>query len=128
MLTDCCLANAPSSHGFTIRQWGQVPKNTGFPCSQSLAAGYFLLTPVILIHVNEGPVNHSARRELSTEKSIEDLPEDLLKAAFLELVLSQDSGVEVRESRELISKKYHFTASQVIELEGLGIAEMWPPL
>ena len=56
------------------------------------------------------------------------LNEDLGRTLFFALVLAQDRGLSVRDSREAVAAGWRVTVDQVREVERAGINYQWAPL
>jgi hypothetical protein len=50
------------------------------------------------------------------------------REAFRVLVLSQDMGTSVEDSRQMMAETFGLDEAQVLEIEKEGIAAGWPPL
>jgi hypothetical protein len=50
------------------------------------------------------------------------------KEIFMKVVLLQDEGLSVEDSRMCIGKQYGIGLDDVREIEQEGIAKKWPPL
>jgi hypothetical protein len=47
---------------------------------------------------------------------------------FRELVATQDMGMPVRRSYEVITEKFEITEAQLRQIEDEGLEKEWPPL
>lgn len=56
------------------------------------------------------------------------LPVNRRREIFRALVESQDRGVPVAESKELVADAFDVTEDQVQEIEDEGLEKQWPPL
>lgn len=54
--------------------------------------------------------------------------EHVRRAAFAELVASQDKGYSVERSRAFVCRKYTLSEEEIKGLEREGIERQWPPL
>jgi hypothetical protein len=59
---------------------------------------------------------------------VTDLPEEQRKQVFLTLVVAQDQGLAVANSRRLIAEQFSLTENQVRLIEREGLENEWPPL
>ena len=50
------------------------------------------------------------------------------KEIFATLVATQDSGLSVRKSYELVMAKFSISDEQLLEIENEGLKKVWPPL
>jgi hypothetical protein len=58
----------------------------------------------------------------------DDLPEALRRTIFADLVQTQDEGVAVRDSRDMVGRKHGLSADEVCRVEREGLDHQWPPL
>jgi hypothetical protein len=49
------------------------------------------------------------------------------RALFVALVAAQDEGLPVRDSRELIARRFEVDVEVVREVEDEGLNKRWPP-
>jgi hypothetical protein len=56
------------------------------------------------------------------------LSEKQRRAAFHVLVLGQDMGMSVEDSRQMVADRFGLDEAQVLEVEKEGTAAGWPPL
>ena len=63
-----------------------------------------------------------------SRQQLDNLPVDQRQAIFLALVESQDSGLNVANSRAEIAKRFSVSENQVKEIEREGLSNQWPPL
>ena len=61
------------------------------------------------------------------QPTAEDLPEPH-REIFRVLVMAQDYGMSVAESRQMVRDHFGLTESQVILIEQEGVEADWPPL
>jgi len=47
---------------------------------------------------------------------------------FRDLVATQDMGIPVRQSYQVISERFEITESQLRQIEEEGLEKEWPPL
>jgi len=50
------------------------------------------------------------------------------KEIFNELVKSQDEGLNVRKSYQLLTERFTITEAQLRQIEDEGLDKQWPPL
>ena len=65
---------------------------------------------------------------MTTDDPIAAEREKTRRAAFLDLVATQDAGHTVQSSREHIARRFGLRVDQVREIERAGIENQWPPL
>ena len=58
----------------------------------------------------------------------EEIPEAVKKEIFEALVVVQDEGKSVVESRLAITKKFGVNDAQIRSIEREGLNKLWPPL
>jgi hypothetical protein len=50
------------------------------------------------------------------------------KEIFLDLVKSQDEGLNVRKSYQMLTERFAITEAQLRQIEDEGLDKQWPPL
>jgi hypothetical protein len=77
---------------------------------------------------SSAPVGEKEGAARPRPETVRSLPEPRRKNIFLILVVAQDNGASVAESRAIVAKRFGVTEQQIRRVEQEGLDNQWPPL